>query len=119
MTTLPAEHELLSVFEAEPELLDNGVPWAYNSVRFRMVRGQDQLTCEIEPASEQLRIAWHQAGAELLALDLSEVSALVVEAERGLESLVATFRNNHVKPLRLQLRPRIHLFWGTRTEVAP
>ncbi len=32
MLLLPDEHELIGFFEAEPELLDTDVEWAYNEL---------------------------------------------------------------------------------------
>jgi hypothetical protein len=31
----PEDHELLSIFESEPEVLDADVPWFYNTLTFR------------------------------------------------------------------------------------
>ena len=116
MNTFPAEHELVSLFEGQPELLDEGVPWAYNTLRFRAARGEDTLSCEIRPASEEFRIKWERSGAELVAVELYRVAGLVIEAEHGRETLVATFRDSRIGKLRLQVRPQVHLAWATDAE---
>src|SRR5690348_10052658 len=117
MDPFPEQHELLSLFEAEPTLADPGVPWAYNSLRFETTRGRDHLVCEIEPGYEELRLNWSHDGAEIVRLDLRWVNGLTVESSDGRESLVGTFRDAHVKPVRLQLRPIVHLTWGTSIEL--
>jgi hypothetical protein len=118
MKTFPAEHELVSLFQSAPKLLDPGVPWEYNHVTFETSLDDNRVVCDIEPANEHLRIRWEEAGVELVNLDLSRVSGLAVVAERGREALVATFRDPHLKRLRFQIRPRLHLFWGTDGELA-
>jgi hypothetical protein len=113
MDPFPKEHELISFFESEPELLDKQVPWAYNQLRFEVRQGEDYIVCEIEPGYEQLRIRWQRGGTEVVTLDLNTVVGLVVEAEGGGETLVAMLRDPHLHDLRFRLRPKPHLEWGT------
>jgi len=40
MPILPEDYELIGFFEAEPEVLDPGVPWLYNILTFATVRGE-------------------------------------------------------------------------------
>ena len=112
MNPFPAEHDLISLFEAEPTLLDIGVPWVYNHLTFETRRVEDHLVCEIEPASRHLRVTWERSGTELVRLDIFRVAGLMVEAERGREALVATFGDSQLSNLRLQLRPSLHVSWG-------
>ena len=35
MERFPEEHELISFFECEPNVLDPGIPWVYNHLEFR------------------------------------------------------------------------------------
>lgn len=117
MDPFPADYELLGLFECEPALTDVGVPWAYNALRFETTRGPDHVVCEIEPGYEEVRLRWSRDGAELVRLDLHWVAGLAVEAEAGREALVGTFRDEHVRPFRLQLRPHVHFAWGTSAQV--
>jgi hypothetical protein len=117
MDVFPAKHDLLALFETEPSLADAGVPWAYNALRFETQRGtNDRVICEIEPGYERLEIRWSRDGVDLIHLDLHWVNQLLVENEGGREALVARFRDDHLLPLRLQLRPSIHIRWGTDPE---
>jgi hypothetical protein len=121
MDTFPAQHDLLGFFECEPALADAGIPWAYNCLRFDTTRSADRVVCEIEPGYEVVRLAWEREGAELVRLELNGVRGLAVHAEGGCEALVGTFRDPAVEPFRLQLRPSVHLRWGTvvRPEASP
>jgi hypothetical protein len=112
MDPFPEPHELLSFFEAEPTLLDPTVPGYYNQQTFETQRGDDRVRCELEPGYEELRVRWERGGVELVSVTLRDVAALRVEAEAGREALVANFRSAALLPFRLQLRPRVHLFFG-------
>ena len=116
MEQFPADSELLSLFECEPTLSDSGVPWAYNCLHFDTTRGLNRVVCEIEPGNEIVRLRWVSNGVELVQLDLNWVRGLAVETSHGAEVLIGYFRDPAVRPLRLQLRPSVHLQWGTVVE---
>ena len=113
MNPFQAEYDLVSLFEEEPTLLDQGVPWVYNRVTFRTQRGDDRVLCEIEPASRILSFTWERSGIELVRLEVAGIASLVVEFEKGREALVATFEAERLSDLRLQFRPHVHVSWGT------
>lgn len=112
----PHEYELLSLFESEPTLLDPKVPWAYNTLHFETTRGVDHVICEIEPGYEVVRISWNRDGNEVVHLNLNWVLGLSVEVEDGREALISHFRDPALEPLRLQLRPFVHLGWAPRCD---
>lgn len=113
MDPFPALHELIALFEAEPTYLDLGVPAVYNTLTFVTERGADRVACEIAPANGVLRLVWERDGAVLVRAEFADVAALRIEAERGREALVAELHTPRTRPVRLQLRPAIHLAWGT------
>lgn len=113
MDPFPPKHELLSLFECEPSLTDANVPWEYNCLRFDTTRGADRIICEIEPGYEVLRLQWSRDGTEIVRLGLNWVCGLTVEVEGGREVLVGTLRDPAIEPFRLQMRPQVHLSWGT------
>lgn len=115
MDPFPHDYELLSLFESEPTLTDAKVPWAYNCLRFETTRGPDHVTCEIEPGYEVVRLSWKRDGIEIVRLDLNWVQGLSVEDKGGQEALIGFFRDPALEPFRLQLRPFVHLRWGTVT----
>ena len=116
MDPFPALHELVALFEAEPTYLDPGVPAVYNTLRFVTERGADRVVCEIALANRILRFVWERDGAALVRAEFADVAALRVEAERGREALVAELHTPRARPVRLQLRPAVHLSWGTEPE---
>ena len=120
MQPFPEPNDLICLFESEPALTDPGLPWAYNCLRFDTARGADRVVCAIEPGYEVVRLSWERDGVEIVRLELNCVRGLTVEAAGGREGLVGTFRDPAVDPFRLELRPRVHLRWGTavRPEVS-
>jgi hypothetical protein len=112
----PESWELIEFFEGEPILLDPDPPsnWFYNRLTFETVRGEDSIRCEIEPGDHALRLAWARAGKELVALDVRGVSGLSIEKWADKEILVASFDRDSLLSLRIQLKPSVHIFWGTR-----
>jgi hypothetical protein len=119
MEPFPADFELLSLFECEPTVSDSGVPWAYNCLRFDTHRGPDRVVCEIEPGYETVRLWWHRDNVEVVRLSLNWVRGLTVEKLAGVEALIALFRDPALEPLRLQLRPRVQIRWGTTVGLPP
>jgi hypothetical protein len=114
MSPFPQEHELIGLFESEPRLADAKVPWAYNHLWFSRTIGDNLIECEIEPGYETVKLRWTRNGAEIINLGLHWVAGIRVETRPGMEALVVEFRNiNNLLPLRLQLRPTIHVAWGT------
>ena len=112
MTSLPAEHELIELFEVEPTVLDSGVPRSYNSLTFDTVRGEYRVVCEIQSGYGQVRVHWSRDGIDLVRLDLRRVAGLAVERAGERQLLVATFDDSGLVPMRLQLRPTSQVSWG-------
>jgi hypothetical protein len=114
MDPFPEEWELIGVFEAEPELADPGVPWAYNRLCFDTVRGDDHIHCVIEPGYETVEFTWSQGDVPRLSLDLHWVRGLTARTGSGREILTLELRDASLLPLEIQLKPTIQVKWGTR-----
>ncbi len=114
MKIFPEQYELISLFESEPVLIDTSAPWTYNRLEFTRTIGENRIECIIEPSDATLRIRWSQHGMLVIDLDLHKVHGLTVESVNGVDALIADFREGSgVSPLRVQLKPSIHVFWGT------
>jgi hypothetical protein len=113
---LPQPWELISFFESEPTLLDQGAGWgwAYNRLTFSVEREGDTLKVELEPNDYQLRLEWTRAdGTTRLRLSLDGVKRLAVDEHGGREVLVASFADDPLlHDLRLRLSPHINVLWG-------
>lgn len=56
MNPFPEDYELISIFESEPKLLDEDIPWFYNTLFFRLQRNDDILSCIFSPAYRSISI---------------------------------------------------------------
>ncbi|MBA3423637.1 MAG: hypothetical protein H0U04_03655 [Rubrobacter sp.] len=118
MMELPAEHELIALFESEPELTDPQYPWAYNTVTFNLTREDDHLSAVIEPGLERVRLTWSRAEEELLDVVLEGIARLSTETRDGRETLLLTFLDDlPFDELRVRVKPTIHFFWRTRGKI--
>jgi hypothetical protein len=113
MNPFPSKHDLIGLFECEPVLLDEGVPWAYNRLTFTSNRPDEQIVCEIEPAAEILRFRWARQGSLVLDFHLNWVCGLEVTMDQGVELLRAAFRSPAIGPLVIQLKPRVFVSFST------
>ncbi len=117
MSPFPAEHELIGLFESEPIVELQKVPWAYNHLTFVRTIGENTLHCELEPGYETLKFRWVQRDVELVNLDLHWVSGITIETKPGMEVLVVHCRNRAaLLPLKIQFRPTVQVTWGTSRE---
>jgi hypothetical protein len=118
MIELPPEHELISLFESEPELTDPDYPWLYNTLTFALERNQDQLSVVIEPGIERVRLTWSRAKEELLDIVVEGVARIAAETADDRETLLLTFLEDlPIGELRVRLKPTIHFFWRTHGKV--
>ena len=110
---VPEQWELTSFFEAEPEVADPEYAPLYSLLTFRTeVAPNFRIRCEIEIASEIVRIEWRQNDEQLLALDLHWVQTMALETHRGVETMVLTFADPRVDRLTWRIRPSPALRWG-------
>lgn len=112
---IPPEHELLELFEAEPVVLEPGMPWVYNSLTFTTQRGQDDVRCVLVPGYSEIELTWTRDGRVLVQLSVEHVEAVRAETDGSGERLVATFNEKAMLlPLILNLKPFVSVQWGTR-----
>jgi hypothetical protein len=112
MNPFPNEIDLIQLFATEPELLEEGVPWAYNTLRFTTARGSDRVTCKLVPGYGELGFTWDRDGDRLLTIHLSEVSGLSCELSHATDALTVLLKGKNLGELRIQLRPRVEVQWG-------
>jgi hypothetical protein len=117
-TSLPEEFELIGFFEVEPKLASPGVPWLYNNVHFVTIRGEDEISCELEPAYGELKLRWKQAGIVRAEVRLNRIESLSVQMNGSEEVLIANGLG--ISPstlLKLRLKPVVVVEIGCWHEV--
>ena len=112
MDPFPEVWELLSLFEAEPTLSDPELPLFYNAITFETKRGDDEIRCEIFPASGNFEFVWTQHGELRLHIVLRCVEGMSVFTGNGRDVLSLSFRDDHMEEIEIQLRPHVSCVWG-------
>lgn len=112
---LPQDWELIGFFEAEPILADksNDYGWQYNTLTFVTGRGEDEVTCTIQPSYGELAIAWARSGKKLVELNTVFAERIRLEKEGDAERMrVDYLESTKLLELVLQLKPTISITWG-------
>jgi len=106
------ELDLLTFFEAEPELLDPNDPWSYNDAAYHVQQGDLTLSFAVAPAYFDVRIILKRADATLYELNAMGVEDVTYGAHGGRETLkVSLSPENWVI---LTLKPGISLMHSTK-----
>lgn len=113
---MPEEYELIGLFECEPILMDQGVPWSYNHLTFHSTRGKDVVTCIMEPGYHTLKFQWVRDEVEHLNLDFGWVEGIQVTMKPNKESLQLLFL--YRETVEIQLKPNICFSFTSKHEPA-
>lgn len=118
MIELPAEHELISLFECEPALTDPDLPWLYNSLEFELTRGSERLKCVIDPGLDRVHLTWTSGSDELAELVVNDVRRIATEQLVERETLALSFaEDSSLGQVRVRTKPRIHVFWQSQGRI--
>lgn len=110
MNPFPKDHELVSLFESEPRVLDNEVPWYYNSLFFSLVRNNDRIECIIEPAYSTISFRLMIENRLIYNLHFENIEGMEIEKSKEKEFLKIIFNDEDtVKILLLETKPNINL----------
>lgn len=109
----PQEHELLWLFETEPVLREPDEEWYCTTLTFAVTQDLRQLCCTLTPYRGEMTLALEQGTQPILKLELSNiVSTKVVEKDKTNFLEIVFAGHMKVKPLILQMKPRISVQWG-------
>ena len=110
MESFPDETDLMWLFEADAQVLDPALPWAYNRIRFVTERGADTVEFEMEPGYRIVRVRWEQGGVERTQAQLNRVQKVEVRKAPGGEALVET---THAEvEMVVWLKPEVRFAWS-------
>lgn len=113
MNPFPADHELISIFCSEPEILDKNVPWFYNEITFRGSQNDLAYTVIIDPAYGDLEIRIGHPNHPITHLSLTEVTGLRLHENSHEAVITASFPEDSGRGmLKLRLRPFLGIEWA-------
>lgn len=101
------EWQFLSIFEAEPSLLDADVPWCYNDAVYRVQQGSLVLSFAIAPAYRDVRILLANRGTNVYELNAMNVVDIRYIEDGHLEQLEIVLSEQQT--IRLQVKPDIRI----------
>lgn len=106
MIELPAEHELVGLFECEPKLADKDIPWCYNRLSFSLIRSDGKICFEIHPAFGEINFWWEQDGQQRVSLKMNHVKSLEVHIDKNDEHILLTGEDLEPKIVtKIRLKP--------------
>ena len=79
----PEDHELLSIFESEPTILDADCPWFYNTLTFTGERSGIEYLVRISPAYGELEVRLGKLNHPITHLSFAGVSGLRLKSKRN------------------------------------
>ncbi len=114
---LPAEHELISFFEAEPSYLAPSDKYGADRVMFVVESGRELIEVAIEPLIGDVGITWMRDDDLMLSLYLTKVRGVAIDRLPTHDELVVGFGEDpRLEDLRLRVRPFASIRWGTRLQ---
>ncbi|MCP3996373.1 MAG: hypothetical protein GY722_15145 [bacterium] len=114
---LPAEHELVSFFQAEPSYLAPTDKYGADRMTFVVKSGPEMIEVAIEPLIGDVGIAWARDDDLLLSLYLTEVRRVSIDRLPSHQELAIGFGDNsYLEDLRLRVRPFASVRWATRLQ---
>ena len=102
---LPDQGRLLELL-GDPQLLDQDVPWAYNTLTWQVERGDDHLELQLEPGYQRIALRWTTLDKTLVSLDIGAVSYLRIQHDP--KSVDLLFKTRSIE-LRLRVVPAIQI----------
>lgn len=110
MNPFPEEYELISLFESEPQLMDEDIPWFYNTLAFKIQRESDILSCMISPAYRSFSIDLTINERKIYSLGFRDVEGLTIEKDKDVERLIVEMNNESTfVTLIIQIKPQIRI----------
>src|SRR5687768_4409438 len=109
MQPFPEPHELIGLFECEPEESDPGLERKYSLLRFVRTRDGERMECSIHEADREVAFRWSVEGIDRIVLDLHDVVGLSVYREKEREGLALTLGTSRFHPIRIDLAPSVRV----------
>jgi hypothetical protein len=101
------EIELLSFFECEPKMKDQGVPWLYNDALYEFRQGSHSISFAFAPSYKDVRIIFKSGEAILYELNATGVKDVRYHNDSGLETLEVVISS--LDTICIRLKPNVSI----------
>ncbi len=107
----PQDYELITLFESEPIILSEEVPWYYNTLFFELSREEIDLNISIEPACNRLSIRTsNKKQGTIFELEFEPIIGLEIYKDSYSEGLIIIMDEDDPNvTLKLETKPYIRL----------
>ncbi|WP_419892080.1 hypothetical protein [Paenibacillus xylanexedens] len=114
MNPFPKDYELVELFESEPKIFDEEVPWYYNNLFFSLKRNDVTLVCLLQPAHGTLSLHLKVNNSSIYDLSFENVVGMEIEKSNTKEILKIILNDEDtIKTLLLETKPNIYLMSTT------
>lgn len=115
ISQFPDNWELINFFESEPEVLDPGSPWLFNTLEFRYRNRDERILARIRPSYGEFNFKYYRADDAVIDLELHWIDACRILKEREKEYMLLRFLPKaRMKDFLLFLKPGIRCIGGNR-----
>ncbi|MEC0268121.1 hypothetical protein [Paenibacillus anseongense] len=111
MNPFPEDYELIALFESEPIVLDNEIPWYYNYLLFKLIRDGIILGLSMEPACNRINIRMsNERQGTLIEIGYESIRGIEIYKDSFTEGLLILLDDDDPNvTLRLETKPNIRL----------
>lgn len=111
LNPFPEDYELIALFESEPIVLDNEIPWYYNYLLFKLIRDGIILGLSMEPACNRINIRMsNERQGTLIEIGYESIRGIEIYKDSFTEGLLILLDDDDPNvTLRLETKPNIRL----------
>lgn len=98
----------MSVFEAEPIMLDSDVPFYYNKSTYKYINSEkEEFTFSMSPSYHEIYIKVEKDNLEIANLSLQNINTFNILSDNKLEKRIMLSGQSYL--LKIQLKPKFSL----------
>lgn len=108
---IPDEISLISLFECEPVLLDDGVPFCYNEATYKFSNQNKENFCiSISPSYHEMKVsvALSDSNELISILDIKNIEAIEILSDKKDESKIMITSLNSI--MKINFKPKYKIF---------
>lgn len=114
MKEIPELWELIALFEMDPIYVygeEEGIPWFYNTINFKLKRNNELLDITISPANGIIDIYVSVGNHKIMQVNLENVQGMKIEKLHNKEILYVLFSDDDmIEKFFIETKPQIFVY---------
>lgn len=113
MKSIPELWELIALFEMEPVYVygeEKEIPWFYNTINFKLNRGNETLDITISPANDIIDIQLFANNRKIIQFNLENIKEIKIEKLHNKEILHIIFYDDAIGKFLIETKPQIYVY---------